>query len=361
MPVKTSAPGRICLFGEHQDFLGLSVIATAIDLDVRISGTPRDDTRFSISMPDLSTTPEADYDEFDATEQLDYRGSRDYLHSAVNVLRREGLPIRCGYDCEVRGTIPMNAGTSSSSAFTVAWVTFLLSTQNGELIHEPEYIAKLGYLTEVKEFNEPGGMMDHYTSAIGGLLHIDCQEPITATPLQAKLDGFVLGNTHEPKNTTHTLRESREATNAGVAMLAEKIPGFDLRTTPMEQAAEFFGEMPPDIRRRAKANFINRDLCQEAHRMLSADEVDKARLGEMLYEHQVQLRDGIGVSHPKLDKLVDAAMSAGALGGKLNGSGCGGCMFAYAPGKQEQVAKAITQAGGTAYIVTLRDGVRVNN
>ena len=34
--IEVTAPGRICLFGEHQDFLGLPVIACAIDLTMKI-------------------------------------------------------------------------------------------------------------------------------------------------------------------------------------------------------------------------------------------------------------------------------------------------------------------------------------
>ena len=37
MSFKVSTPSRICLFGEHQDYLGLEVIAGAIDL--RFSAT----------------------------------------------------------------------------------------------------------------------------------------------------------------------------------------------------------------------------------------------------------------------------------------------------------------------------------
>lgn len=359
MTVKVSAPGRVCLFGEHQDFLGLSVIAAPIDLDICITGTPRADTLFTLSMPDLSSRGEQDWDSFDGAGELPYRSRRDYVRSATNVIRRAGLALRHGYDCRIHGTIPMNAGTSSSSALTVAWLTFLLHTQNGEIPPDPEEIAMFGYLAEVKEFDEPGGMMDHYTSAVGGLLYIDCQDPIKVTHLPAKLEGFVLGDTLVPKNTTGVLRASREATHAGLALLRERIPGFNLKTTPTEQAREFFPEMEPGIRRRAEANFVNRDLCQEARRMLSSDHCDPRRLGEMLHEHQVQLRDGIGVSHPRLDELVDVAMEAGALGAKLNGSGCGGAMFAYAPGRQEQVAEAINRAGGKAAIINLREGVTV--
>lgn len=356
MAIEVSAPGRICLFGEHQDFLGLSVIATPVSLDIKVKGTPRSDSIFAIHMPDL-TGREPDYDEFDGTQELPYRHKRDYIRSATNVLRRAGLKLTQGYDCEIHGTIPMNAGTSSSSALTIAWASFLLSTQEGDVSRDPADIAMFGYWAEVREFEEPGGMMDHYSSAVGGLLYIDCQQPVTVTHLGAKLEGFVIGDTLVPKNTTGVLRESRAATNAGLATLTESIPDFDFKTIPVEEAKAFFPRMDKDVRRRIEANFVNRDLCQEARKMLSNGHLNPGRLGEMLYGHQVQLRDGIGVSHPKLDQLIEAAMEAGALGGKLNGSGCGGAMFAYAPGKQGEVAEAIRRAGGRAYIVNLRGGV----
>ena len=233
-----------------------------------------------------------------------------------------------------------NAGTSSSSALVVAWTAFLLATQNGNLPHEREDVARFAHKAEVVEFDEPGGMMDHYASAVGGLLHIDCREPITVTHLAAKLEGFVLGDTGVPKNTTGTLRGSRDDTRAGLGILKRHIPDFDLRRTPLSQAEEYFPLMPENVRRRVRANFINRDLCVEARELLSEERVaDEARLGRLLYEHQVQLRDGIGVSHPRLDALIEAGMAAGALGGKLNGSGCGGCMFVYAPGSRPRSRK----------------------
>jgi galactokinase len=55
--------------------------------------------------------------------------------------------------------------------------------------------------------------------------------------------------------------------------------------------------------------------------------------------------------------MLEAAMEAGALGGKVNGSGGGGTMFAYAPGRQEQVKEALDAAGGRGIIVQPRRGV----
>lgn len=40
--IKVIAPRRICLFGEHQDFLGLGVIAVAINLYIEITGKKRE-------------------------------------------------------------------------------------------------------------------------------------------------------------------------------------------------------------------------------------------------------------------------------------------------------------------------------
>ncbi|MBC7287469.1 MAG: GHMP kinase, partial [Armatimonadetes bacterium] len=295
-------------------------------------------------------------------EELEYIRERDYIRSATNVLRRAGLQIEQGYDCTITGNIPINAGTSSSSALTVAWVAFLLATQRGSVPHSREAIAKFAHQAEVLEFKEPGGMMDHYTSAVGGLLYIDCREPITVEQLPCELSGFVLGDTRVPKETKDTLRRSRQAATEGFQMLAEMIPGFDVRTTPLDQIERYLDRLPEDAARVVFAQICNRDLCQEARRLLSRsrlDEQGQKRLGRMLLERQKHLRDGIGVSHPKLDELIEAAVEAGALGGKLNGSGMGGCMFAYAPQRQEEVKAAIEAAGGRAYVVELTAGVRV--
>ncbi|MEA3403015.1 MAG: galactokinase family protein [Armatimonadota bacterium] len=349
--VTVSAPGRICLFGEHQDFLGLSVIACAIDLDIRISGTPRSDTRFAIDMPDIDMR-----DEFDAAREVPYHGSRDYIRSATNVVSRHGVDFTCGYDCRIRGTIPINAGASSSSALTVAWVSFAWATQTGDLPDSREMIARLAHLAEVVEFGEPGGMMDHYTSAVGGLLFIDCREPITVDRLPARLDGFVLGDSLEPKDTTGVLAKSRSAVETGLAVLRDRIRDFDFRTTALAEVEPFLDEMPEESRKRIVANFHNREICRRAGELLGQPEVDDQRLGELLYEHHEHLRDGIGVSTPKIDRMLEAAMEAGALGGKVNGSGGGGTMFAYAPGRQEQVKAAIDAAGGRGIIITPREG-----
>ncbi|MCK5141729.1 MAG: hypothetical protein KAQ70_06010, partial [Candidatus Heimdallarchaeota archaeon] len=48
-------------------------------------------------------------------------------------------------------------------------------------------------------------------------------------------------------------------------------------------------------------------------------------LGKLLSSQQNALRDGIRVSLPILDKIVNTGIEEGALGGKLTGAGLGGC------------------------------------
>ena len=38
----SKAPGRVCLFGDHQDYLGLPIIACAINRFVEIHGMAND-------------------------------------------------------------------------------------------------------------------------------------------------------------------------------------------------------------------------------------------------------------------------------------------------------------------------------
>ena len=79
---------------------------------------------------------------------------------------------------------------------------------------------------------------------------------------------------------------------------------------------------------------------------------DLALLGELLNANQ-DLLVRLDVSSPELDRLVAAALSAGASGAKLCGGGRGGNMIALVdPGRAEQVATALSHAGALRTIVT---------
>jgi len=55
--------------------------------------------------------------------------------------------------------------------------------------------------------------------------------------------------------------------------------------------------------------------------MIESGPMDHERFGAMLDEHHAQLRDGLGISTPKLKSMIDGCKAAGALCGKLNAGG----------------------------------------
>lgn len=69
-------------------------------------------------------------------------------------------------------------------------------------------------------------------------------------------------------------------------------------------------------------------------------------LGAALNDAQTILQT-LGVSHPQLDHLVNAARQAGALGAKLTGGGIGGAMIALAKNNDDaiHIANALLAAG----------------
>lgn len=341
--------GRICLFGEHQDYLGLPVIAAAVNLNMTVTGTPRTDQQMVLDLPDIG-----EQHAYPLGAPLPYAHNRDYLPAVLNVLRREGIVPAHGWQCTVRGTIPLNAGTSSSSALVVAWTKFVLAAAG--VTRTPEAVAMLANRAEVLEFGEPGGLMDHYLSALGGVYALDfTAQPARVERLEAPLCGFVLGNSGEPKATTGVLRQARATAEAAFAWVQANA-GLDPRTAETYTVLTSTAAMPEELRPSLLANLMDRDLCREARVLLQQPMVDTHRLGAMLLAHHQQLSAGIGVSMPKLDRMVQAAMDAGALGAKLNGSGGGGCMFAYAPGRETEVTAALEAAGGEAYQLSIPPG-----
>jgi galactokinase len=349
------APGRICLFGEHLDYLRLFVISAAIDLSVTITGSRRKEKVLHIAMPDIGRE-----ESIDLRQPIVYQTRRDYLRSVVRVLEKRGFELDEGCECTLTGTIPIQAGVSSSSALVIAWVAFLLALGGRAEANDRAFIAQCGYEAEVKEFGEPGGMMDHFTSSLGGILWIDCMEPFRALRLSsAELNSFVLADSREKKPTTEILSAVRQDIHRGLEVLRSKLPTLNLRTTVVEEIKPHLAELSEPIRSKMLATFADRDIALEARRLIEAPPEDfQRRFGSLLTRHHEQLRDGLGVSTPKIERMINAAMRAGALGCKINGSGGGGCMFAYAPTMEGQVAEAIEGAGGKAYSVKVVEGVR---
>ena len=357
--MKISTPGRICFFGEHQDYLGLPVIAAAISRRISIDGNYRNDDQIVLNLPDLNQKIE-----FSLKETFPYIIQRDYFRSTINVLKRKGLNFSKGFDCVIHGNIPINSGTSSSSALIVSWAHFLDKMSDNPINFSLKELGEIANAAEVLEFGEPGGMMDHYSTAIGNVIYLESQPQIYVETLTPKLGTFVLGDSLEPKDTLGILARCRYGMEDVIEKVTQYDPYFSIFKTQLPQIADYKKVLSQDEFSLLKANVDDRDILSKGKELLSQNvqDLDTAgfdkNLGELLYKHYKNLRDHKRTSTPKIELMMDAALTAGALGGKINGSGGGGCMFVYAPTKAEEVAEAIEKAGGKSYIINVDSGSR---
>ena len=340
--MQVSTPGRICLFGEHQDYLGLPVIAMAISLRAEIKGEKRGDKKNILHKLDLGDSESFTLDD------LTYTKPRDYFKSGINICQREGLTFSFGFECEITSGIPIRSGTSSSSAIIVSWIHFLSRMADEPVVWDQQKIGELAYKAEVTEFNEPGGMMDQYSVAVGNIIYLESEPTLSIQTLNPNLGTFVLGDSCEPKDTMGILSRCRDSRIKLIQKLKHKNPNLTIHA--LNDQAEF-SDLKEDEIELVKGTLRNRDLLYEGLAELEKDEPNHELIGSLFTEHHAVLRDVLKVSTPKIESMLDAALDAGALGGKINGSGGGGCMFAYAPNNPEAIAEAIENMGGKSYIV----------
>ena len=355
--MKISTPGRICLFGEHQDYLGLPVIAAAISRRIYITGTPRNDLNVIIDKPDIQSEESFQLE----SGELKYTRERDYFKSAINVLKRKGYQFQNGFDVHITGNIPINSGTSSSSALLVTWIHFL--TQMATVKPKPEVsrceIAQYTVEAEVLEFGEPGGMMDQFSTSLGNIMYLETRPTVQAESYPVTLGKFVLGDSLEPKDTLGILKHVKFGMLDIIDKMKKLNPTFDLTTFGFEEADNYHSHLSEDQFKLLKGNLSDRDILREAKIMFENNRIDRNRVGQLLNIHMDSLRDAKKVSTPKINRMVEASLKAGALGAKINGSGGGGAMFAYAPDHAEAVAEAIEKEGGKAYVIEVDDGTRI--
>lgn len=353
--IKVSAPGRICLFGEHQDYLGLCVISAAIDRRISVSGVRIDEKILEIELPDIGGK-----EIIHLGKENSPKNKRDYLRSSFNVLHRSGIEISSGYRCRIESTIPIGKGVSSSSALTVAWIKFLHIISGIEKPLLGFELAEYAFKAEVQEFNEPGGMQDHLCAAMGGMLFMDFSEEVKVSKMSHLLSGFVLCDSGITKDTIGVLARIKSEVADGVKIIKKHIDDFSLIFAPLENIRSLKIYMPDNIYRTICAVINIRDLTIEARSEIEKDIHDSKIIGELFTRHHALLRDGLLISTPQIERLIDAAMNGGALGCKINGSGGGGCFIAYCPGHEEDVIEQIKKAGGDAHKVTIDEGVKAD-
>jgi galactokinase len=352
--LKISTPGRICLFGEHQDYLGLPVIAAAISRRVDMSGNHRADKQIIIHLPDIDAELRMEVSE----ERMLYVQKRDYFRSGYNVLIDKGLTFSKGIECTVHGNIPINSGTSSSSALLVTWIHFLSKMADIPTDFTSKELGEMAFQAEVVEFGEPGGMMDHLSTAIGKAVYLEFEPKTTAQTLEPNVGSFVLADSCEPKDTIGVLKRAKFARLELIDRIKNYLPTFSLHDFDSNEKEKLKDFLSEDDYTLLVGTLRNRDVLREALTLFKNNLMTDELLGNLLLEHHQILRDVLQISTPKIEKMLNAAMEAGALGGKINGSGGGGCMFVYAPNDPEKVASAIEKVGGKSYVIKIDEGTK---
>lgn len=355
MKIVSNSPGRICLFGEHQDYMGLPVISAAINLTIKISGSISDGDKISVDLPDIGKRVEF------YQENIVYKGEKDYVRSVVKILKERGLLGKVKVDAVVKGNIPRKAGTSSSSALSVAWAGFLLGARynSDEIGRMSKQIAEAAYSAEVEEFGESGGRQDQYASAFGGVNYFTFSGDITVEKLNPSLGGIVLGDSGEPKDTQKTLRRIRAGQEAGLKELSKFYKFKSNNSIEFEKASEYFSRITNHMRPYLEAVLENHSITKSALFEMRKETIDNTWIASLMNRHHSILRDKLNISTARIETMIKGSLEAGAISAKINGSGEGGCMFAYCPGKENEVSEAIIKAGGTPYIIGVGRGLEV--
>ena len=349
--LRIKSPGRICLFGEHQDYLDLPVISMAISLHSTIIGRKIKSRKIIIHKKKIGKIESFSLDD------LQYTKKRDYFKSGVVSCLKEGLEFSNGLEVEIESNIPMQAGCGSSSSIMVGWIYMLSKMSNQSVDWNPEKIGKLAYSAEVLNFNEPGGMMDQYSSALGGLICLNSQPNISFEKLNPSLGSFILADSLDPKDTMGILSKCKKLRSKIINKISDNILDFDLSNSTFDQIKPFLNDKEAFL---MKGTLHNRDLLWKGLAVLKNKPLDHIAFGNLLYDEHKVLRDVLGISTTKIENMMKAAMDAGALGGKITGSGGGGCMFVYATEKKEKIMSAIRGQGGAPYLVHPSLGVLVD-
>lgn len=143
----------------------------------------------------------------------------------------------------------------------------------------------------------------------------------------------------------------------GLQIIKKENPLFDLKNITENEIRQLIKKLPPELGQPLLGAVLNRDLTGEGLKVLTASSFNEKEFGQLLLAEQDILRDLLGISTPKIDYLLKTALDQGALGGKINGSGGGGCLFVYAPYEPQKVARAIEESGGKPYIITIDSGL----
>jgi mevalonate kinase len=297
---ETSAPAKIILFGEHFVVYNKPAILASVTKRIKVGAHLNNSKTINIKS-DLGI--EASYKESDFNIIKGANDSQTILYplyeSARSVLSERHQIL--GLDILVNSEFPYGLGLGSSAASCVATVAAVDS-----LFHKPDkqYVCDKAIKSERLIHNNSSGA-DCYISTFGGLIYYIKNTGFNKIYCRKDLS-LLIGNTG-----------IRHSTGA----LVSSVKKFK------DENSSLFN----NLSRRAE------NICRDAFTAITKG--DERKLGKLMRENHTLLQQ-IGVSHDKIDYLVNVCVENGALGAKLTGAGGGGIMIALVP--QEEKLKLIS-------------------
>lgn len=299
--VHASAPGKIILCGEHAVVYGRPAIAIPIS-QVQATATVEPATPgagLTLHAPDMGLVLRLDEAPPDQPLAAIVRGTLAHLG-----VEAPDATIT------VRSTIPVASGMGSSAAVSTALARALARYLGAPL--ERAALSALVYEVEKLHHGTPSGV-DNTVIAYEQPVYFVRGQPVERLTIRGRFY-LLIADTGVPALTRLAVGDVRRAWEANPATYER-----------------LFDEIGAIVRAARAA----------------LESGDAARLGPLLNANQERLRQ-IGVSSPELERLIAAALAAGASGAKLCGGGRGGNMIALvSPTTQAAVAEALRAAGAT--------------
>ncbi len=231
------------------------------------------------------------------------REIEEIKHPSVRACLSE-MGIESGLEIHHDGDLPARSGLGSSSSFTVGLLN-ALHAYRGHMASKQE-LAEEAIRIEQEVIGENVGSQDQIWAAYGGLNRIDFQPDgaIDVTPL-------IIDRDRRDALQSHFVLYFTGLSRFASTIEGEKIANLDKRETQLHALRGMVDEAA------AMLNDPSRDLCD---------------LGRLLHEGWMLKRElSANVSNGAIDELYQAALSAGALGGKLLGAGGGGFLLLFIP------------------------------
>lgn len=304
--VRSYAPGKVILFGEHAVVYGRPAIAVPVS-QVRATATVRP------AAPGSGLTLVAS--NLKKQVALATAPEDEPLAAAARLTLAYLKADEPDATITIHSTIPIASGLGSGAAVSTALVRALA----GFLGHKPPpaEVSRLVYEVEKIHHGTPSGI-DNTVVAYGQPVYFVREQPIERLKVGQALT-LLIGDTGAPSPTGKIVAHVRRA----------------WQREPAHYDALF--------------DRIG-DITDEARRAIEDGDVDA--LGPLMDENHELLIE-LGVSSSKLDSLVDTARLAGAMGAKLSGAGQGGNMIALVEDDCiEDVEAALKETGAVRVICT---------